>query len=213
MSQWKFTVPNTDAGANEKFHQFAENFVTYAEDLGFTPTDAEAVTASVDEFDQALMASNIAKDAAKNAVASKDAAFATTNQFVRTWVDRVIVSPTGTSEIFGKLGIVPYTSSAGPVVPPVNVSAAPNADGTCRIAWGRSTNANGTVWVVESKSGAGDWEFEAISTSVKFVDLNAEAGAPKSYRIRAQRNGVTSAPSPEASIYGGGEGETFSLAA
>lgn len=213
MEKWKFTIPTTDAGANEKFQQFAENFATEAVTLGFTASDAEAINTAVGEYDAALMAANVAKDAAKNAVQFKDATLTSTSQFIRTWVDRVIVSPEGTSEIFGKLGITPYSSSAGPVVAPINVSATPNADGTCKIAWQRGSNVSGTVWVVESSTSGGEWEFEAISTSVKFVDTAANPGTPKSYRIRAQRNGVTSPPSPEAGIYGGGEGGTLQIAA
>ena len=213
MSAWKFEVPATDAGANDKYQQFATNFVTVGDDLGFQPEDIAAVTAAANAFSTALTASNAAKDASKVATEVKRSQGPATNTVIRKFVDLVILDDAATPAQFALLGITPATSYAGPVVPPVSLASAPKADGSCRLTWSRASNAPGTVWVVEVAVGSGTFAYLATSSRTSYVDDAAEPGIQRTYRVSAQRNGETSLPSSSTTIYPSGEGEILSLAA
>ncbi len=209
----KFTIPAPDAAASDKFQQFKTGFAANFGALGFDVPDLDAVIAAANDFTNGLAASELAKVAAQNAVQLKDTKREEGTVTIRDYVSRIKGNPAATPAILTALGITPASASAGPVVPPIEVSATPNANGTCKVKWKRSTNSVGTTWIVESSLDGSAWTFLATSSRTNYVDTAAAPGVTKSYRVRAQRKNVTSAPSASATIYDAGESFNLQLAA
>lgn len=206
---YKFDIPGPDAGANDKFQQFKTGFTSHYTDLGFEAPDLDNIIAAATDFNASLVASDAAKAAALNAVEFKNKKRDSSTEVFRDYVARIKTNPAATPAILTALGITPASSYAGPVVPPVELSASPEANGTCKLKWKRSTNSKGTLWLIESSDASGTWTSLATSTRTNYTDTSASPGVLKSYRVRAQRKGITSAPTASATIYD--EGESFQL--
>ena len=213
MFKYKFVIPAPEAAANDKLQQFKTGFAANASAMGYDVSDIDAVMAAADEFSAALIARNNAEIALRNAVAVKDEKFEDGSAVIRSYVNRVLSNPDATVAMYTAMGIEPVSSTAGPVVPPIELSATANADGTCRLKWKRSTNAEGTTWQVEASTNGGAWQWLATSSRISWTDPNATPGVPRSYRVRAQRKGVVSPPSFEATIYSEESGISLEVAA
>jgi len=209
-----FNLSGPDAVVNDKIQIFKTGFAANASALGFDTADVDEVLAAATSFNTALIASTTAREAAKGAVVTKDAAKQSATTIARTYAQRVKTNPLATPAILSSMGITPGVTPSGPLVPPNDLTAAPKSDGSCFLKWKRNGNSRGTVYVLESKIGAfGAWVWQANVTGLRYTDFGAIAGQQKSYRVRAQRAGATSAPSSAVVIYDlGGESEVLQAA-
>jgi hypothetical protein len=99
------------------------------------------------------------------------------------------------------------TNPPGPPVPPTDVTADPNADGTVTIKWKGSTPYQ-TFFTVRRRVGNSTQWLQIGSVATKsFVDASVPPGSPTvTYALRAQRNTHVSASSDEAIVnFGGGQ--------
>lgn len=212
-TRYKFVVPTTDNGANQKFIQFRTGFVANATTLGYDLTDIDAVNAVTAAFTNDLAARDLLASQLRQAVNVKNASLEAANNTVRTYVNRVVSNPAATPAILASMGIVPITNTAGPVQTPSQLSAAPNANGTCVLRWNANGNTNRTTYVIEASSGGGGWTWIGNTTRRRWVDNFASVGIAKLYRVRAQRRNEVSPPSAEAGIYQEGDSAQLKLAA
>lgn len=213
MSDYKFVIPTTDSGTQNKLNQFKAGFKANFAALGYVAGDSTAVDNAANNFSAALTASDAAKAAAANAVDYKDKTKQSSSSTIRTWAQRVKTNPAATPAILASMGITPASAPAGPVTVPTDLSATPSASGTCTLRWSANGNVSTTNYVLESNTNGAGWVWLGSTTKKSFTDGGAIPGVPKLYRIRAQRAGSTSAPSAQASIYGGEEELTLKIAA
>lgn len=206
-----FNISGRDAEANDQLQLFRAGFTANALGLGYDAGDIDVIIAATGGFNTALAASLAAKEAAKGAVVSKDNARADAETTVRKYVQQIKVNVAATPAILSSMGITPGETVSGPLVPPITLTAKPNSDGTCFLRWKRNGNSSTTVFVIESMIGtAGNWVWQANVQGLRYTDFGAIAGQHKSYRVRAQRAGETSAPCSSVTIYNvGGESEVF----
>ena len=203
MPKYKFIIPGTDAGVNIKLNQFKTGFSGSFGALGYDAADLDQVIAASVDFNAALNASLLARDAATNAVKTKDTTKQSSISTARLWAQRVQNNPAATPAMLTSMGIVPASAPAGPVTVPTFLGANPSSSGTCVLTWNANGNTRATTYVLEQNIDGTGWTWLGSTTKRRFEDGGATPGVPKLYRVRAQRGGVTSAPSAEAGIYGG----------
>ncbi|MBL8059658.1 MAG: fibronectin type III domain-containing protein [Chthonomonas sp.] len=208
MTEYKFVIPASDAGANAKFQLFMTGADAELLNMGYDGADLLAIVTAANNFDEALFATENARLAYRNQVGVKNEALAAATETIRIWAQRVKTNPLATPEILAKFGIEPSTPAAGPVTTPTDLSASPYANGTCNLKWGSNGNVGGTTYVIEVAVGAGAFGWCGNTTKRTFIDEFATPGQQRTYRVRAQRAGLTSPPSAEATIYFG-EGDGF----
>ncbi len=211
--KFKFVIPGSDAGANAKFTQFRTGFAANFGALNFDASALDEVIAAQTDFNTALLAAENAKTVAANAVTTKDNARRSSTTEIRLWAQRVINNTEATPAILASMGIVPVSAPSSVLNPPTELSAAPNADGTCLLRYKSNGNRSGTTYVLEQSVNGAPWAWLGSTTKLRFEDGGALPGVPKLYRVRAQRGDVTTAPSAQASIYGGEGLVELSLAA
>ncbi len=207
MNNWKFFIPPSDLGTQNKLQTFRTGAAVNLFDLGYDAADLDEIIAAVTDFSAALTASDAAKNEARNKVLAKDETKRESVDVIRAWAQRVKTNPLATPEILASFGIQPATPSAGPVVPPIEMSATPTSVGNCVLKWKSNGNVPGTTYVIEKSTDGVTWEYMVGTTKKRFNDLNAPAGVRKFYRVSAQRAGQTSLPGTVATIYPYGSGE------
>jgi len=210
---WTFRIPGTDAGKNDKFQQFLAGATSNLVAIGYDTADLDEIIVAANGFQADLIAAEDARVVYRNKVAEKDATRETSTEVIRTWAQRVKNNPLVTPEILASFGIEPATPVAGPVIPPTELAAKANADGTAVLTWSANGNPSPTTYILESSFNGETWTWCGSTTKRRFTDTNATPGVPRFYRIRAQRAGQTSAPGSWTAIYPVGEGESITLAA
>lgn len=206
MMEYKFVMPSSDTGVDAKLTQFKTGAQAELLNLGYDAADLDAVIAAATNFHTELVATESARVVYRNQVGLKDETKASSIETIRLWAQRVKTNPLATPEILAKFGIEPSSVVAGPVTSPNNLSAQPFANGTCTLKWNGNGNVAGTTYVIESALSNGVWSWVDNTTKKSYTDEFATPGIQRTYRVRAQRAGLTSPPSPEAAIYFG-EGE------
>ena len=120
-----------------------------------------------------------------------------------------------TPEMLAAAGYAVHDSVRSPVIPQfvTNVVAIPNANGTALVKWSRSGNAYGVQFRVESRIGAGDWEWIASPTGTRLVVHDVVPGVERFFRVTAFKGDAEAVPSETVVIYSSGEQEALNLAA
>ncbi len=201
-----FNVPTTDDGVDNLLQQFKTSMVEYGFEIGFDASDLDEIIAAANDFNAQLLAANLAKAAARAAVANKDEQKDTSVAIMRKYAQMIKVNPLATNAIQEAFGIQVNPSSSGSVVVPNSLSAEAFANGTCRLDWKPNGNASGTTYIVEVQTSGGAWTYLTTVTATKYVDTAASPGIQRSYRVRAKRGSTTSPASDAATIYLNEEG-------
>ena len=205
---YRFRIPARDAAANDVMQRFLQGATLHFSTLGYDVSDLDQVVTAAGGFNTAYQASESARLAYRNAVAQKDLIRNTSEDVIRVWAQRVKSNPAASPAILVAFGFEPGSSAAGPVQPPSELSAAPAANGSCLLRWKPNGNIRVTIYNVEVSVAGGEWQILASTPRRRYVDTTATPGVPRTYRVRATRNGALSQASAEASIYtepGGGE--------
>jgi len=196
-----FNVPGPDDGLDTLLQQFKTSMGEYASALGFDAADIETVNSAADDFNAKLLEANLAKAAARAAVAEKDDQREESVAVIRQYAQMIKVNPAATKSILEAFGIQVTPAPTPPVTVPNGLSAEANANGTCRLDWKPNGNAPGTTYIIEVQVNGGAWAFLSTVTATKYVDPTAIPGVERSYRVRAKRGSVLSPASDSATIY------------
>ncbi|MCX6154175.1 MAG: hypothetical protein NT007_08445, partial [Candidatus Kapabacteria bacterium] len=90
-------------------------------------------------------------------------------------------------------------------IPPTDLLANPNPNGTNKLSWNRNGNPQGTIFIIEMQDRPGfPWVLIGTTTKTTYDHQGQMPGITKYYRVRAQRNDTTTEPSNEAIVYPGG---------
>lgn len=99
---------------------------------------------------------------------------------------------------------------AGPPIPPTDVVADPNADGTVTLRW-KGSLASQTFYSVWRRTGSGQFQSIGSVAAKSFIDTAVPGPTPGNntvvYYVRAQRNLEMSQPSDEATVTFGSGGQ------
>lgn len=203
----------SDAMFSQKLLQFETGMAKHGDALGFSAEAEASASAAADSFATALTASDNAKAIAKGAVATKDATRKSSTATVRALAAQVKSNPLATPEILADFGMNPSPSTSGTVKIPTNLVVQPQTQGFAKLTWKRNGNTSNTVFVIQARTGTGQWTIIGTSTKSSFIDPSAIPAVPKWYRVRAERGGSVSAWTNEVSIYSAGESTTSLMVA
>ncbi len=100
-----------------------------------------------------------------------------------------------------------------PVATPIDLLATPYANGAVVVKWDRNGNAKSTAYALEAKYGVSETWVPVVTTGKTKVSLTGfTPGDQVTFRVFANRGGVTSAPSIEYVIYPNSDAQTITLA-
>ena len=111
-------------------------------------------------------------------------------------------NPLVTPSMIAALGLSPRSKARAKVVPqtPIELTATPTNNGTIVVRWNRNGNPQGVNFLVEGRSGGGEWGLLQDTTAAS-LKLSGFAGQAMEFRVAASKGGVTSAPSEVASVF------------
>ncbi len=190
---------------------WATNFIKVATDnlaaLGLVAADLTNVSSDKTNLDSSISNNKTKQAEAKSAAENKRNVRKKFETDARIVVRKIQANPTIPSDLKAKLGITVKDSHPSPLNPisPKDAIANPNVNGTNKISWDRNGNPQGTIFIVESQEKLGDnWVLIGTTNKTSFEHLHQQPGKSKYYRVRAQRNDVTSEPSNETVVYPSG---------
>lgn len=133
---------------------------------------------------------------------------------MRKYNKRMQAAPGITNAKREEIGL-PIPGSSTTVVPKkvLNFLATPVADGTVKLKWNRSGNAQSVIFIIEKSADAIEWEFAANSTSAKITLSGYAPGTTTYFRVVASKGAALATPSDTQVIYAGGEGVSLQIAA
>ena len=183
---------------------------------GLTGAQIVTLTTNDDNYVDAVTAFTDAKTTAKAASADRDAKKAVLVDNLSTLAKTIYNNPSVTDTMIADAGLQPRDSGRTPIVPttPVDLLANAFADGHVDLKLGRNGNAYGVTFLVEAQSpGAETWTVVATTTKSKATVFGFAPGEAKWFRVRAEKNGISSEPSLPAPIYVPSSSLTIQLAA
>jgi hypothetical protein len=209
-------LPSSDLGKVEFFEQHTAAWATNALAIGLAAPQVTTLTAATAAARAAYNAQQVAREAAK-------AATANFHNLVRTMADLggdaikaiKLKAATGNDPNVYVLAQIPAPAGPTPppaLVPPTNLIADPNADGTITLSWKGST-AFRTFFSIWRRVGDDSaWTAIGSTAGKTFLDETVPSSPiPPSvtYAVRCQRDTELSAPSAFAEIVYGGGGVGF----
>jgi hypothetical protein len=198
------------------FEQRMAAWTTNAAAIGLTPAQATSIAGLVTAARAAFDAAQTARQDAKNATVSQKSAVTSMDGLGADLVKtiRAFAQTTDNNNVFVLASIPPPAppTPAGAPLPPTDLSAAPNADGTITLKW-KGSVANQTFFTVWRKVGtSGAWTQIGSLAKRKFIDAAVPAptgpgaGTTVFYNLRAQRGTAVSAPSDTTTVQFGSQG-------
>jgi len=134
---------------------------------------------------------------------------------MRKYNNRMQVSAGITNAKRAQIGLPIPANSSTPVVPKtvIGLIATPYANGTVKLKWNRSGNAEVLTFSIEVSDDATTWDYltAVTKTNIKLTDF--APGVTKYFRIVATRGTLAAVPSETVVIYSGSGGGALSVAA
>ncbi|MCE9558456.1 MAG: fibronectin type III domain-containing protein [Armatimonadetes bacterium] len=171
--------------------------------FGLTSTIATAISTAAASYETAMDNLYTAETAYRAAVADKETARLALETKWATYVPMMYANPTVTNGVLGSIGFAPK-SARGPFVEPIQVTAfTVNAinNGYAKFKWDRNGNNAATVFVLEQKSGTGDWLRVWSGTRSKVQLTGYTPGVEVFFRVFATKGEFVSEPSDTQVIY------------
>lgn len=195
---------------------WATNFATIAAanatDLGLTTAQTTLMTTYATLYSTKMTAVNVAKNAAKTAVTEKNGARGLVTDLFGGYAKAILANPDVTDGLKNELGMTVGPTSPTAVSEPIDLVANPKPTGTVNLKWKRGDNSPSVSFVIEARFGLSpNWVMIGQTQRQDFKDTGRVPGEMISYRVIAQRGGVSSDPSNSTTIYPVSEPETVFL--
>lgn len=202
---------------DQQFAAWLTNFVNVCsvEDaaLGITPADFATISNAATAFATGLTESDASKATTKAKVTAKDDYRRQVTSIVRRYAREFKANPSIPPALLSNLGIV-ASNPVGPVTQVTGLQVTGCADGVNKLVWNRSGNAQGTIFIIETKpQGSSNWAIAAAITKASFNHEDQQPGEQIWYRIIASRAGVNAVASLPVAAYGGSDNAPLTIAA
>ncbi|MBM2814427.1 MAG: hypothetical protein HW421_1189 [Ignavibacteria bacterium] len=188
-----------------------ENFIAITNanlaTLGMTTTIVTNLTTLKAAFATDLNSAAAKQAESKAATEKKNISKKNTIKEVRINVKQIQAKPGVPDNLKAQLGITVPGSQPAPQVPlpPTELTALAEANGTNTMKWNRNGNPQNTVFIIEYRHAATmPWQIAGTTTKTTFEHLNQVPGFTLFYQVKAQRNEFISPPSNEAVVYAEG---------
>lgn len=194
--------------ADDALRVWGENFLsvvkTSGEALPLTPDDLEVLRKRLADFQNTLAAQDAAKTGLRGMTTDKDDARARFGAEVRKLVRAIQGDAAVPVGLITNLGLKPHTgahSHSAPVAPTKLIAQAAS-NGVHRLKWNRMGNKPNTTFLIEAQTGADpEWRIAGATTAANFTHSDQIPGVKITYRVRARRAGIMTAPSETAVVY------------
>lgn len=182
----------------------------FAEVASAQPTRFDLPKATLDRIDSTAEAVQAAVAEALLAQSAHRAAVQKRREAERACVEAlafgarlVYAAPYLEAADIAALGLSPHATARRHIRPqtPIGLTSTVDRNGMIRLRWDRSGNADTVSFVVESCQSSGDWRFAGATTKTTWTQGGGLSGTPTIFRVRASKNGETTIPSNETSIY------------
>ncbi len=181
--------------------------------LGLTAPQLAEIEDAANDFAAAYTAAETSKLMTQSLVATKDAQRAASEEVLRRYGQMILNNPTVSITLKGQLGLTISPTPFAPVATPIDLLATPYANGAVVVKWDRNGNAKSTAYALEAKYGVSETWVPVMTTGKTKVSLTGfTPGDQVTFRVFANRGGVTSAPSIEYVIYPNSDAQTITLA-
>lgn len=212
MSQNSF-IPSSDPAYNTWLANFAAKCALYEAEIGLTAEQLGTIQLQSSAFSESYDTVEAMKLELKGEIAGKDEIRRESSAEARALAKQIKGTPGVTPQILGALGIV-SSSTSGPVVPVTDLTVKGCSDGVNMLKWKRNGNAQGTMFLIESRlEGSSSWNLVSAVSKTSYNDIDQIPGQTQYYRIKSVRAGVTSSPCDPAVVYSNGFDNTLTLAA
>lgn len=192
-------------GGENEYLVWQNNFSSVAGDnataLGLSAGEISTIETAATNYANALTAIEGAKLAYHAAVNAKNAAASASRETLRQFAMEFKNNPSVSLSLKTSLGLNMTITPLGPVVPPSDLTATAYTNGVNSLKWQRNGNRQ-TIFIIEAlNDGASEWAIvgQCTKTSIEFEGCTVGQGV--TYRVRAMRGDVQSAPSNFASVY------------
>ena len=197
-------IPTNDSDLSVWLGNFIEVANSNLTTVGLTAIDIANLSALKSELDNAIVADNTAREAARAASAAKQTANRGATLAASYRAKMIGANATISVALKEQLGLdVPAPRSDTPPITPIGVTVAPKANGVNVVTFKKSGNKPNTIYTIQQKtSQLGAWRIVGTTTRQQFDHANQVPGKHVLYRVFAQRAGADSAPSTQAVAYG-----------
>lgn len=206
----------SDATLGGKLIFISGQIVAAPTSFGLTVPQATSLADKADLFATALTDLEAARGSFDGAFEAKNNLRESALDLFGQLLSVMYAQPAVTPESIASLTLTPRSDTKSTIVPvqPVDFLATPFADGTVKLTWKPGANKYGVVYEVESADAdESNWSVIASTTKTKLTLSGFAPGAPKWFRVRATKNGLSSVYSFHSGIYIPIPGAGFELAA
>lgn len=200
-------MPNYFPSKDAELVAWLANFLTVANAnlvaLGLIADDISPITALQPTYTTKLLNVEAKKAALAAAVDGKDATKYDIIENIRVVVNKIQANPAVTTTLKAELGISTRERGQYPVtpIPPINLVAIWQRNGSVELDWERNGNAPGTQFIIEFSIGnTTAWTLLDIVTRTRYNHSGFPVGVPIQYIVKARRGGEISAASNIAYI-------------
>lgn len=181
---------------------------------GLTAADFTALQNSTSLFNDAVVFSETAEAARKSATQQKKTQKRSTVGVASGIANRVYANPAVSNQMLAEIGLTPRSQGGTRSAPktPLDLIAAPSANGYVKFTWKRNGNPTRAVFNLQQWQN-GAWITISALTRVSETLGGFAPGIEQRFRVVAWLNGQQSQPSNEFTIYDEGGSEVLSLAA
>ena len=160
-----------------------------------TLTQLGAFSGSLTEAGNAV---DLAYSAYQAAVQTRKGTLNTLRFLLANAARQAYTSPDSTATKIAQLGLSPRSKNRAKIPPiaPDGLVAQTEATGEIRLVWNRAGNPEGTMFLVEARTGGGAWKTAAHTSAAKTVLRDMPPTGPTQFRVTALRNDEASVPSP-----------------
>jgi hypothetical protein len=183
------------------------NFLSVVQEFrveaGLTPEQIEAINDALTRFGESLDRADALHIQAQAATATKNDDRALAETLIRTLVEFIKVQPAITNTMLMGMQVTVDTGERTRRSPlkPENLVAEAEGAGRVHLEWDSGGNTAGVQYVVEVQlKEGGEFTLVDVVTRRRLIIENIPIGARLTYRVKARRNGETSAPSNLATV-------------
>lgn len=197
-------IPRSDAELVAWMATFVGGCNSYSLELGLTTAQLQSLDYARGLYNNRYETAQQARLDYEASIGAKDEARQSSVAIMREIAQSIRNNPDVPNSLLKQLGLNPRNTARPPVTPntPQNLVSYPDPNAaSARLQWHPGGNDVPTTYLVQSRSGQGDWETQNVTTKRRATVAGINAGKMTEFRVIAVRAGLESDPSNVAVVY------------
>lgn len=214
MSTNNSWISSTETGLLTQGLNLKTQITDHQVELGLTNAEVLELKDLVDDFELALGAKSEAETTYRSSVISARGAQSALKAIMSALNKDVQANESVDDALKAKVGFPVYKKpTRGAPSIPTGLTAALEGESTAFLRWNRNGNPSSAIFTIEMKVGSGAWTSAGSTTASRWrIDLGSP-GTQTSFRIKARRGDIVSAPSTSVTLWTGESNSFIQLAA